>query len=155
MHYGPYLEKALGSDYAYSRKGGEVGNLDNPTGANGGDSSMVLQYLKWLSNNKYHSDIMVVNCGLHDVKRFPDTENMQISPENYEQNIEEIVKNVSKLCTTVLWVSSTPVDDQIHRNALKDFYRLNNDVILYNSIADSIMKRRCCWICTAILMVWI
>jgi len=49
MHYGPDLEAMLESVMAYSRKSGQeeaLKNLDRPAGANGGDSSMVLAYLR-------------------------------------------------------------------------------------------------------------
>ena len=51
IQYGPYLEKALKGIMTYARKEGEAEsllNLDNPQGANGGDSSMVLAYLHGL-----------------------------------------------------------------------------------------------------------
>ncbi|MEM7108775.1 MAG: hypothetical protein AAF519_11155, partial [Bacteroidota bacterium] len=51
IHYGPYLAQYLGTDFQYARKGdnGEAfKNLDIPVGANGGDSRMVLDYLREL-----------------------------------------------------------------------------------------------------------
>ena len=49
MYYGPYLQKYLAGSYTLLRKednGHAADNLDIPTGANGGDSHMVLQYLQ-------------------------------------------------------------------------------------------------------------
>jgi hypothetical protein len=49
MQYGPSLEAYLEGVISYSRKEGEeeaLLNLDNPRGANGGDSGMVLTFLK-------------------------------------------------------------------------------------------------------------
>jgi len=46
IQYGPYLAKYVAPHCQYSRKEGEVGNMDVPNGANGGDSSMVLEYLR-------------------------------------------------------------------------------------------------------------
>ena len=48
IQYGPYLQKALAPWCGYARKSGEeaaLKNLDNPMGANGGDSSMVHDYV--------------------------------------------------------------------------------------------------------------
>ena len=49
IHYGPYLKKQLHGVVGYARKEGEEEarlNLDNPSGANGGDSSMVFHFYK-------------------------------------------------------------------------------------------------------------
>jgi hypothetical protein len=44
-------------------------DLDRPIGANAGDSRMVMDYLaeEYEENTKY--DILLINCGLHDVRR--------------------------------------------------------------------------------------
>lgn len=49
IHYGPYLEQMVKKHFIYARKEGlneALKNLDYPTGANGGDSSMVRAYLQ-------------------------------------------------------------------------------------------------------------
>ena len=49
IHYGPYLKEFVSGKMVVQRKGGmgrAVGNLDAAEGANGGDSGMVLSYLK-------------------------------------------------------------------------------------------------------------
>jgi hypothetical protein len=48
IHYGPFLKKMVNEKYNYDRKGNmedALKNLDKAIGANGGDSSMVLEYL--------------------------------------------------------------------------------------------------------------
>ena len=49
IQYGPHLQAYLKGTMGYARKEGEekaLLNLDCPQGANGGDSSMVLSFLK-------------------------------------------------------------------------------------------------------------
>ena len=60
----------------YSRKEGEqeaLINLDNPQGANGGDSAMVLDFLKAMKKSGgIDADFLLVNCGLHDLRIMTD-----------------------------------------------------------------------------------
>ena len=62
IHYGPYLQKASKGFLQYDRKQGASGveenNMDVATGANGGDSSMVLAYLKPPSDHNFFSSIV-------------------------------------------------------------------------------------------------
>ncbi len=49
IHYGPYLKRFVSSTYIYDRKRGEsqaLLDLDQPVGANGGNSRMVLEYIR-------------------------------------------------------------------------------------------------------------
>jgi lysophospholipase L1-like esterase len=139
LHYGPYLKAALNPEIVYSRKEGRHGNLDVPTGANGGDSSQVLQYLEWLIGLGFKTDVLVVNCGLHDIKRDPVSGKIQIGLPAYQENLRKIVACGRRLSQRMFWISSTPVDDEIHRAHVKDFYRQNTDVIAYNEAARKIM----------------
>ena len=72
IQYGPYLEQYLHGFYEYDRKrdeGFSSANLDLPAGANGGDSKMVLDYLKQrLEDPGFSPDVLLLNCGLHDIK---------------------------------------------------------------------------------------
>ena len=70
IQYGPHLQRCLQGIAEYSRKEGEeeaLLNLDNPQGANGGDSSMALAFLKSkVRGGTLKADLILVNCGLHD-----------------------------------------------------------------------------------------
>ena len=76
--YGPFLESYLKGMIEYSRKQGEeeaLLNLDNPQGANGGDSSMVLSFLKSKAEaGGIDADLLLLNCGLHDIKTDPNVQ---------------------------------------------------------------------------------
>ena len=79
IQYGPYLEAALAGTWQYARKEGDAEarlNLDIPIGANGGDSGRVLGFLSSWADSVTAPiyDLMLINCGLHDIKRAKDTD---------------------------------------------------------------------------------
>ncbi len=141
IQYGPYLREMLEGRIGYDRKRGEDQSLDLPDlkGANGGDSKMVLEYLYEEVKKGKKYDMLMINCGLHDVK-VDENNKLQVDPIEYEGNLERIVKLAKGNSKDVIWVRTTPVDDEIH-NQKASFKRYNKDVIAYNSIADEMMKR--------------
>ena len=145
IHYGPYLEKYIQGKMKYSRKDGTEdaeSNLDLALGANGGDSSHVLTYLKkLLSTNKIDADFFLLNCGLHDIKRSINTNSTQISTKQYESNLNAIIDIFSKLESKLVWIRTTPVDEKIHNSISKTFLRYQKDYKEYNNIADKIMSK--------------
>jgi lysophospholipase L1-like esterase len=141
MHYDPYLEKSLSGFFKYDRKRGTDKNLDEPNGANGGDSNMVLAYLKELENSDdFKTDYLLINCGLHDIKRSGENSDCQVSVAQYVKNLEDIITLSRKLKMQLIWINSTPVVDTIH-NAKMGFKRYNNDIIKYNNAAADLMKK--------------
>ena len=135
IHYGPYLERYLGPAFSYSRKEGEIGNLDRPEGANGGDSSMVLKYLRECVAAGESWDVLVLNCGLHDVKRYDGQ--LQVSADDYRKNLAQILGEVGRqLADYIVWIRTTSVIDDIHNTRISDFERFDADVEQYNAIAD-------------------
>jgi lysophospholipase L1-like esterase len=145
IQYGPSLATYLSPDIAYARKSGlndALRDLDVPQGANGGDSAMVLEYL---SRNDRHAeirnvDLLVINCGLHDIKTSPQSGKRQVEPGDYRSNLERIVELSRGLCRQFVWVSTTPCVDAIHNSRSTAFYRYREDVVRYNEIASSIMS---------------
>ncbi len=146
IFYGPYLETFLDGKYEYDRKrdeGQSMKNLDNPAGANGGDSRMVVQYMEKLyASHTFSEDILLVNCGLHDIKTNPQTGKVQIDIDEYKHNLNKIYNLAKKLKTQLIWVNSTPVNDSIHNAKSHSFHRFNKDVLAYNSLADSVFKSK-------------
>jgi len=145
IQYGPYLQKYLSGSIEYSRKDGEdeaLLNLDNPVGANGGDSYMVLSFLKAKAKaGGIDADLLLLNCGLHDIKTNPKTGEKQVSFENYKKNLKEIVKEVSKMKPKLVWIRTTPCDEKVHNSRPNmEFHRFSADCKKYNSAADKIMN---------------
>lgn len=145
IQYGPYLEKYLEGTIDLSRKqddGQAAKNLDVPVGANGGDSRMVLEYLKKkLKEPGFAPDYLLLNCGLHDIKHNTPDEKIQVAEEEYRKNLQEIIQLVGEKKIRIIWMRTTPVVDSIH-NKSKGIKRYATDVATYNQIADNIFSRK-------------
>lgn len=145
MGYGPFLRGFLPGGWHLNRKEDKRGsawkNLDLPQGENNGDSRMVLAYVKHLlSVNWRIPALLLLNCGLHDLKRYDGI--FQIPIESYRRNLAEIFDLLLQGNVPVVWISSTPVDDETHNRLKDDFKRYNADVINYNEAAAGIAKER-------------
>ena len=143
IQYGPYLERALQGSMAYGRKEGDEEaqlNLDNPQGANGGDSGMVLAFLQAKAQaGGIDADLLLVNCGLHDIKTDPATGQKQVLIEQYQANLRAIVDLVAGMQPTLVWVRTTPCDENVHNYPGMSFHRFAADAAAYNQAADAIM----------------
>lgn len=151
IQYGPMLERRLSGHFAYDRKRDAAGaprasgNLDVPTGANGGDSSMVLDYLRHRqATAPIEAAVLLLNCGLHDIKTDPVTRARQVDPVTYERNLRAIISTVAAMGRaapgpTPIWVRTTPVIDEVHNQRSTAFQRFAADVATYNAIADGVM----------------
>lgn len=143
MQYGPFLEKYLEGIIDITRKqddGQAAKNLDVPVGANGGDSRMVLEYLKnKLKEPGFAPDYLLLNCGLHDIKHNIPDEKIQVSQEEYKKNLQEIIQLVTKKKIRIIWIRTTPVVDTIH-NKPKGIKRYAADVATYNQISDELFS---------------
>jgi len=146
IQYGPYLEKLVAGTFTYDRKQDDAGapratsNLDVPTGANGGDSDMVLAYLR---HRRAHQPIppglLLLNCGLHDIKTSIVTGEIQVPLARYQENLRAILAEARAMNLEVVWVRITPVIDEIHNPRAEGFHRFARDVAAYNAAADAIM----------------
>jgi lysophospholipase L1-like esterase len=145
IQYGPYLREQLEPEFGYDRKRGEDQarlNLDIPQGANGGDSGMVLAYLELAYSQGVMYDILLINCGLHDMKTDPVNGRKQIPLEQYQENISKIVDIASKMSNSFIWIRTTDVIDHVHNVKSKNFHRFHSDVVDYNRAADEKMRER-------------
>jgi lysophospholipase L1-like esterase len=142
--YGPFLRQYLDGVITYSRKEGEAEallNLDKPQGANGGDSSMVLAFLKASAKTKsIEADLLLLNCGLHDMRRDPESRALQVPLDKYEQNLRSIISVVKEMRTTLVWIRTTPCDEKIHNKPGMKFHRFAADCAAYNAAADRVMS---------------
>lgn len=133
MQYDPYLKQALLGKIDVLRKGDLPGeeNLD----ANGRDSTEVVRYMETLIERQFKTDLLLVNCGLHDLKRLPPVSAYQVAPHLYQENLERIISLFSQIAPSMVWVTTTPVVDAIHNSRNQEFQRFNADVNRYNVIA--------------------
>lgn len=144
IQYGPYLQKYLEGIIDLSRKeddGQAEKNLDVPVGANGGDSRMVLEYLKLkIKDPGFDPDYLLLNCGLHDIKHNEPDGKIQVTQENYRENLKAIIQLARKKKIQLIWMRTTAVVDSIH-NKSKGMKRYAADVAAYNAIADEIFTQ--------------
>lgn len=145
IQYGPYLKNFIESKFDYDRKrdnGEAMQDLNKPVGANGGDSRMVVEYLKTLQKDKsFKADILLVNCGLHDIKTDRKTGNKAIEFDEYKANLKGILKLAKKLKVKLIWITSTPVNDEIHNSKNVGFFRYSKDAEIYNESAKTFFEK--------------
>jgi lysophospholipase L1-like esterase len=162
IDYGPFLERMLAGRFSCDRKGSELladAEPDQPPerqdilkslaaldkglpALNGGDSNGVLAYLQnMVARSTPDWSVLLLNCGLHDVRVDPQTKAHQVEPDHYASNLEEIMRLASSLGCRVIWVRTTPVADDRHQRLNPGFQRFNVDVITYNNIADAQMNK--------------
>ena len=144
IQYGPYLEAYLEGTIEYARKEGEeeaLLNLDNPQGANGGDSGMVLSFLRSKAEaGGVDADLLLLNCGLHDIRTDPKTGVRQVSIDAYRDNLKDIVHVVADMRPRLVWIRTTPCDERVHTHEGMAFYRFSADCDAYNQVADEITR---------------
>ncbi len=143
IHYTPYLQSFLKGAAEFSRKDTKeeaLFNLNFRQGDNGGDSSMVLSFLKAKAmNGTIDADLLLLNCGLHDIKTNPNSGEKQIAIYQYEKNLREIIKVVKNCGLKLVWIRTTLFNETIHNRSNVGFYRYKADCIEYNNTADKIM----------------
>lgn len=143
IQYGPYLQQYLRGFMHYDRKGDDSeknAGLEEPRGANGGDSSMVLRFVEAAEKaGGLGADILVLNCGLHDIKTDPLTGTKQVPLDQYEENLKRIVASARRMNMKIVWSRTTSVDDNVHNKANSTFHRFAADCAAYNEVADRVM----------------
>ena len=144
IKYGPYLEQYLAGRYHYDRKRGTepaLVGLDPVHDDNGRDSTHVLAFLRAMQRHGgIEADVLLFNCGLHDIKTNPATGEKQVSPDLYETNLSAIIQVVREMGLKIIWVRTTPVDDGVHNRLSSEFHRHAVDCETYNAIADDMMR---------------
>ena len=146
IYYTPYLETDVSANYSFSRKTSPTpesikDQLSDPK-VQGGNSRMVLEYLeKRYTEPNFAPDIVLINCGLHDIKRIPQTNVVAIDPAEYRENLKKMVALIRRHHGMIVWINTTPVDDKRHNELSKEFFRYNRDVEQYNDIANGVFTR--------------
>jgi len=144
IHYTPFLKKRVEPWATLTRKEGKA-NIESPEddGQNGGNSTLCFQYLlKQFEKNNFMCDWVLLNCGLHDIKRsvkHPYT--LHIPPEKYEANLNNIFLLMQRKNQLICWISTTPAFEEIHNKPDSTFHRYHADVMYYNAIAAELCKK--------------
>jgi lysophospholipase L1-like esterase len=106
---------------------------------NGGTSDNVLAHLdEWAVSRE--ADLVHVNCGLHDIKRLRDADDIFVPLERYRSNVTEILRTlVERTSARVIWATTTPVNQTRHAER-KGFDRYERDVADYNRTAVDVAR---------------
>lgn len=142
IDYTPYLKAYLGGDWQVSRKGDLPATAipGEPEPDNGGDSRVIGIYLKEMLP-RLSAKTILLNCGLHDIKRHPlPSSAAQVALQDYQNNLRNTLSLIRSYQKQVLWVTITPVSDQQHAACEKTFFRFDTDVREYNQAAETIMR---------------
>jgi len=97
---------------------------------NGGPTTRGVQNIeKWLGSSQW--DVIHFNWGLHDLKYIDDKK--QVSLEDYERNLRQLVRRLKKTKASLIWCNTTPVPEGVSPS------RKNSEVLEYNAVAAKIM----------------
>lgn len=143
IHYGPLLAEHIRPFATLARKTGPAGDLDNPEGQNGGDSRRCLTYLRErFAEPGFRPDWLLLNCGLHDLRRGVSGERAyQVPLPEYRANLEAMFALARAHGRRVCWIRTTPVDEAVHNAHSAAFHRFAADVEAYNAAADNLCRR--------------
>ena len=101
---------------------------------------MVLSFLRSLvDSGKIDADLLLLNCGLHDIKTDPETGAKQVPIDKYRENLEAILQTVEMMKCRLVWIRTTPCDERVHNTEKMGFHRFAADCDAYNQAADQIM----------------
>lgn len=147
--YKDALKEYVSHKYTFFTKEGmreAAQNLNIPKGTNCGDSRMMLRHIREeVEQGLFQFDVIVFNCGKHDIKVDLKTGHRQISPEEYQKNMREITALIKAHSKKAFYVNCTKVYDDIHNtpeNIELNFgiARYDKDMRLCNEQAEEIMK---------------
>jgi lysophospholipase L1-like esterase len=146
LHYSEHLRLLLDPSVRLLRRRDEesaYANLDVPQGANAGDSTMMLALLRArLDAGGFSPNLLLLNCGLHDIKRPGPDSPCAVSVEQYSENLLATTALLAAHRIPTAWVRITPCSDITHNTRHSPgFFRFARDVDAYNRVADAVMAK--------------
>ena len=130
--YSPFLAARLG----------EEGYVFRPYGDNCEDSRKLLSHAEAeFAAGNITQDLLVVNAGLHDIKRYPGAAGCQVEPEAYALNLDALFTLAARAGARVLFVNTTWVADELHNARCGEFRRFDSDVRRLNEIAAAVCEQ--------------
>lgn len=145
LDYGEFIKDYVDRGInVYGKPGAEEAyvNLDIPVAGNGGDSSMILEYINEVKDKDIMKcDYFFFNCGLHDIKHDMESKKIQVPIEDYIKNLHCIIDFMQKRSVKTVFINTTPAATERYDSTFP-FYRLTEDVPEYNMAAEKVMKER-------------
>jgi lysophospholipase L1-like esterase len=106
-----------------------------------GDSGWLLRNLDSLVLGQ-KPDVIHFNVGLHDLRLNKKTKSHQVELAGYEENLQAILKRLKKeTAATLVFASTTPIDDDRHTRHGDGHDRFEKDVCRYNEAALRLMRK--------------
>ncbi|MGB8169131.1 MAG: SGNH/GDSL hydrolase family protein [Chthoniobacteraceae bacterium] len=118
-------------------------NVHRVAGNAGPSSSGIQKMAEWIAPTNGTWNVIHFNFGLHDLKLgtggkdnhpYATSDGHQVSLEDYERNLNQIVAKFKTTGATLIWCSTTPVPA-----GKVDPPRQPDDVIKYNEVARKVM----------------
>lgn len=125
--YAPLVQKALPEAEVISPKGA-------------GDSAWLLKNLNALVLD-HKPDLVHVNVGLHDLRKSRKDGSYQVPVEAYAKNLDALLGRLKKTKAGIVFVLTTPVDDERGKKRGGPFGRFDADVRRYNAAALGVCAR--------------
>lgn len=80
------------------------------------------------------ADVVLVNCGLHDIRHDPGQCRPVTSPEDYVANLQHVFAYLAATGASVIWATSTPIRESMHAGIDSPrWYR--EDLVAYNRLS--------------------
>lgn len=141
MDYRPYLQEYLEGLILFSDTDGENSNSLAFHSDGCFDSKAILAFLEeQVRKGVLDADIVLLNCGLHDIKTDSKTGEKQVPILEYEKNLRKIVQIFNDLKKSLVWIRTTLFDEEKHNRARLGFFRYLSDAMEYNRVADNVMQ---------------
>ena len=145
IQYSPFLQASLKQSatwvgFSEEAMQGALTDLDTPQDMNCGDSNRCLEIITdMLQKADGQIDLILLTCGLHDIKTKAADGSKQVTLEDYKANLQKIVAISEQHNVPLIWMRTTLVNSSIHNSLCTDFHRFEQDVEDYNKAADDIM----------------
>lgn len=127
---------SMGYREALSAALADIGAVERPATNCSDSRTHIANMACWVGNTAW--DVIIFNCGLHDIKRASAADQNQVPLDEYGRNLQRIVSFLKPRATHLVWVTTTPVVDETHQST-RPFHRYTKDILRYNSLATAVM----------------
>jgi hypothetical protein len=125
-----------GVTYSGTNHGLDLAPLDQ----NVGPSTMLLTYMKAIESQNVYADVLIMACGLHDIKHVDGEDMPMVSIEVFRKNLDRVFVRVRTIAREGIWVLMPPVFDH-HHNRRLDHKRYDRERIAYNHAVIDAARR--------------
>lgn len=140
IHYFPYLKAYLGDRAEYSIKGEGIEADLADLRINGGDCTNIFDYMNEIAAKDFRTDYLMLTYGLFDSRLEPDSGKLRVDIDTFRKTSSEIIALAKKMCSRIIWINATPIEDENHNSISTKFHRHNSDIIRFNEISDGMFR---------------